>query len=130
MLEFPAFVEKYNRRVQRYLSLLEGKDVSKELLFIRVESDGHVTVHCPESSRGDWSDEYTPLQEFAELLRGRGLKYSIVYLTYTWPTHWDEEKRICYVNFKKVDYKQRFTSQKIEEILKENLDFVQDSLRK
>ena len=122
--EFNAFKEKYQRRVQRYLSLV-GDD--KELLFLRVESDGTEVIHCPES-RGNWADELSPLHDFALYLKKKGSKYSIVYLTYSEATRWDPLLRICYVHFPKFSYRERFSGLMVENIVRDNSEFIKQSI--
>jgi Putative papain-like cysteine peptidase (DUF1796) len=124
MKEFKEFKERYKRRVERYLSLLRS---NKELLLLRVESDGTEVVHCPES-HGNWADELTPLRNFALYLKKKGAKYSIIYLTYSGTTRWDPELRVCFVNFPKFSYRERFSAPMLEKILNDNLEFIKTSI--
>lgn len=123
-IEFPAFIEKYQRRIQRYLSLL---DSNKELLFLRIESDGEEVVHCPES-RDNWADEMTPLHDFASLLKKKNTKYTILYLTYSKATRWDPLLRICFIHFPKFSYRERFSALMVENIVRDNLEFIKQSI--
>ena len=92
--ELAAVVEKYQRRIQRFYSLLRG---DKEIVFIRLERNLEDRITTPESANYV-VDEKVSLLEFVSILKATGTKYSIIFLTDTNEDGYDPENRIYYLH--------------------------------
>lgn len=115
---------RYGRRIERMRALLLDQ---RRLLFIRVERDPSDKVVCPESA-ASIRGETESMVLFADLLKEKGTLYTIVYLTFSEPTRFDVERRICYVHFNKVNPLINFTNDRIMRIIKENSNFIKECL--
>jgi hypothetical protein len=94
---FKNFKDKYERRIERFQSLLTS---DKTLFFIRIEYDETNIVEYDEYNQEKENDKFH-VEKFADTLIAKGTKYMILYLTYTWPQFFDKERRIIYVHFDK-----------------------------
>jgi len=116
--------EKYDRRIKRFKDLLLS---GKEILFIRVERDRPRVIHFPEY--GITEPEKFYVEKFSRMMKSRGVSFKILYFTTSYPKAWDPVNKICYVQFKKKNPDIAITSDKIMDIFKANLDFIQSSLQ-
>uniref|UniRef100_A0A6C0KY87 Papain-like cysteine peptidase n=1 Tax=viral metagenome TaxID=1070528 RepID=A0A6C0KY87_9ZZZZ len=114
--------ERYGRRIERIRSLLSGQ---QKLLFIRLERDPSDKLVYPESAESI-RGESESMVLFADLIKAKGLVYTIVYMTFSEPTRFDAERRICYVNFPKIDPIINFTNDRIMQIIKANTKFIKE----
>jgi len=118
---FNSFKDKYERRIERFKSLLTS---DKELLFIRLEYDDSLILE-PDDITQEEGDEKYHLEKFTDNLMAKGTKYTVLFLTYSWPQSFDAERRIIYVNFTRktpVDERQLYN------IVNDNKDFIYSSM--
>ena len=115
-----SVTRQYERRIERLRALLTGQ---QKLLFIRLERDPSDKIICPESTSSIRSESES-IVLFADLIKAKGVSYTIVYLTFSEPKAFDAERRICYVHFNKVDPLVNFTNDRIMKIIKANSDFI------
>ena len=100
MSNYTEFQEKYNRRIERFWNILNS---GQELLFFRLEQDHYNRIQYEEFKQEE--DEKAHLEKFADTLRNKNVKYTIIYFTTSSPKYFDKERRIIYVQFAKKDPK-------------------------
>jgi hypothetical protein len=117
--------EKYIRRIDRWNNTLAKKE---PILFIRLEPDRANRIEYPEFQRE--ADEKSYVERFAELMQTKGISYTILFLSTTYPKHYDPDRRICTVNFVKKRPADIIGADHIQQIVMGNLDFIHTCLRK
>lgn len=117
--------EKYIRRIERWNSTLAKKE---PLLFIRLEQDALNRIEYPEFQRE--GDEKYYVEQFAELMKAKGVSYRILFLSTTAAKGYDPDRRICTVHFVKKRPTDILGADQIQQIVLANLDFIHQCIRK
>jgi hypothetical protein len=115
----------YLRRIRRWKEIIES---GKHILYIRLEMDEKERVVYPDFSQAEDADEKKYLEEFAGLMAGKGIQFTILYLTQKYPTSYDAVNRICYVKFEKPANVKAIGGNEIEEIIRKNIAHVRSAV--
>jgi hypothetical protein len=123
--QFTEIEEDYTRRVQRWKATIES---GKHILFIRLEMDEKERVAYPGFSQEDDVNEKKYLEEFAQLMLEKNIRFTILHLTQKYETSYDVKNRICYVKFEQLADVKTIGANEIDGIIRKNLSHIRSSI--
>lgn len=112
-------VEKYERRIGRWNTTLGKKE---PILFIRLETDTANRIKYPEFERD--GDEKYYVERFADLMKAKGIQYTVLFLSTSHTKQYDVDRHICTVHFVKKRPADIIGADQIQQIVTSNLDFI------
>jgi hypothetical protein len=122
--DWSQFEEKYARRIQRFRDLLTmAKQTNKKLIFFRLEQVFHRRIQYINR----FENETFYVNYFADQMRQKGIRFQIIYLTTSVPTHY--RNNVIYVQFGKKAPDMEVGFNQIQEIVKENLTYIREALK-
>jgi hypothetical protein len=121
--------EAYRRRVERWHKTLASK---RPILFIRLEQDKKERIKYPEFSgsvEDKGEDEAYQVERFAEMMRAKGINCMVLFLCTSYQRSYNEEKRICTVQYAKQDAKIITSGDHIMSIVQANIGFIRGCMK-
>lgn len=95
--EYDKISSDYARRVARWNNILSS---GKKLLFLRLEQDGENRIVYPGCERSD--NEFTYLQKFADHMKTREIKFTIIFISHTMEKGYDKDRNIIIIQYNKA----------------------------
>jgi len=125
--EWILFEQKYQRRIQRFQKTLEfSSAMQKKLLFFRVEYDNYKKIMYPEFVKEH--DEKYYVERFADMMKERGVKFQIIFFTWSFPRGYDSSRNILYIQFKKAKPDVDIGANELMTIVQGNIEFIRSYL--
>ena len=122
--EWQQFEEKYTRRIQRFHDLLTmAKQRNKKIIFFRLEQEQSRRIQYINR----FENENFYVNYFADQMRAKGIRFQIIYLTTTVPTHY--KNNVIYVQFGKANPGVEIGLNQIQDIVKANLPYIREALK-
>jgi hypothetical protein len=114
----------YERRIKRWKD--EILDSAKDILFFRLEQ-----LNEERTSYLRDEPEHFYLKKFCNLMKEKGVKFNVIWFSQTATEKiYDKEHNIITVPFRMKDIQITISANHLEPVLKSNLSFINDCLRR
>lgn len=113
--------ENYNRRIERWKTTLAS---DKHKIFIRLEMHDASRIQYFDDEYMNPLEEKTYIEKFADMMKDRGVSYTILFISRIHPTYWDTPHRICTIHIGKGSGREYMSGTVIDGILRNNRDFI------
>jgi hypothetical protein len=110
--------DDYKRRVLRFKAIL---DSPMKLFFIRLEQEIENRIALPEKQQEH--NEYFYVEKFADMLKEKGYRFTILYITTSQKTGFDKMKNICRIQYANPE-KKIMGGEEIKQIVFHNQQFI------